>query len=69
MAAPPAGPALRQVAGPTSGRTRGRDDLFVAMARRLVYVALVLLPLLHYRAGKALDLSDAISWWLDSSSS
>jgi hypothetical protein len=35
-----------------------KDDLFVVVARRLVYVGLVLLPLLHYRVGSAFDLSD-----------
>jgi hypothetical protein len=35
-----------------------KDDLFVVMARRFAYVGLVFLPLLHYRAGTALDLSD-----------
>ena len=35
----------------------------MALARRLVYVGLVLLPLLHYRAGKAFDLSDPYSCW------
>ena len=35
-----------------------KEDLFVVMARRLVYVGLVFLPLLHYRVGKAFDLSD-----------
>ena len=30
----------------------------MVVARRLVYVGLVLLPLLHYRVGKAFDLSD-----------
>ncbi len=35
-----------------------KDDLFVALSRRLVYVGLVFLPLLRYRAGKTLDLSD-----------
>ena len=47
--------------GPCSFRcvgTRAKEDLFVVVARRLVYVGLVLLPLLHYRVGKAFDLSD-----------
>ena len=35
-----------------------KEDLFVVVARRLVYVGLVFLPLLHYRIGKAFDLSD-----------
>ncbi len=35
-----------------------KEDLFVVVARRLVYVGLVLLPLLHYRVGNAFDLSD-----------
>ena len=35
-----------------------KEDLFVAIARRLVYVGLIFLPLLHYRIGKAFDLSD-----------
>jgi hypothetical protein len=35
-----------------------KEDLFVVVARRLVYVGLVFLPLLHYRVGKAFDLSD-----------
>ncbi len=43
-----------------AGAGSAKGDVFVATARRLVYVALVLLPLLRYRAGKALDLSDAI---------
>jgi O-Antigen ligase len=38
--------------------TRAGDDLFVAVARRLVYVGLVFLPLLRYRVGSAFDLSD-----------
>ena len=37
-----------------------KEDLFVVLSRRLVYVALVFLPLLRYRAGKALDVSDAL---------
>ena len=40
--------------------TRVKHDLFVVIARRLVYVGLVFLPLLHYRAGKSLDLSDLL---------
>ena len=63
-AAPEAGAALAQVVGPPRARARARaragEDLFVAISRRLVYVALVFLPLLRYRAGKAFDLSDAI---------
>lgn len=66
MAAPPAGSAAalsprspRPAKGTRFG-TRARDDLFVAVSRRLVYVALVFLPLLHYRAGKSLDLSDLL---------
>jgi O-antigen/teichoic acid export membrane protein len=43
-----------------AGQGRAKEDLFVVLARRLVYVALVFLPLLRYRVGKALDLSDAI---------
>jgi O-Antigen ligase len=38
--------------------TKAREDLFVVTARRLVFVGLVFLPLLHYRVGKAFDLSD-----------
>ncbi|HEX4434819.1 MAG TPA: O-antigen ligase family protein [Acidimicrobiales bacterium] len=38
--------------------TKVREDLFVVMARRLVYAGLVFLPLLHYRVGSAFDLSD-----------
>jgi hypothetical protein len=39
---------------------RVKDDLFVALARRLTYVGMFFLPLLKYRAGKTLDVSDAI---------
>ena len=46
------------MAEPQGVAAEPREDLFVALARRLVYVGLVLLPLLHYRAGKAFDLSD-----------
>ncbi len=37
-----------------------RDDLFVAIARRLVYAGMVFLPLLKYRLGHAFDVSDAL---------
>lgn len=67
---PPAtglGPAgAEQLTTGAAGSNGGRrpilekEDVFVVTARRLVYVALVLLPLLRYRAGRALDLSDAI---------
>ena len=40
--------------------TRAGDDLFVAAARRLVYLGLVFLPLLRYRVGSAFDLSDLL---------
>jgi O-Antigen ligase len=35
-------------------------DLFTSLSRVLVYVGMVFLPLLKFRAGKALDVSDAI---------
>jgi hypothetical protein len=38
----------------------GSADLFVSLARFLVYIGMIFLPLLKFRAGKALDLSDAI---------
>jgi hypothetical protein len=37
-----------------------RDDLFVVIARRLVYVGMVFLPLLKYRIGHSFDLSDGL---------
>ena len=46
--------------GAVGGRGRAKEDLFVVTARRLVYVALVFLPLLKYRVGKSLDVSDAL---------
>jgi hypothetical protein len=42
----------------TKAAEAAKEDLFVVVARRLVYVGLVFLPLLHYRVGKAFDLSD-----------
>jgi hypothetical protein len=39
---------------------RVRDDLFVVIARRLVYVGMVFLPLLKFRFGHAFDLSDGL---------
>ena len=47
--------------GPVRSRGAGvREDLFVVIARRLVYVGMVFLPLLKFRFGHAFDLSDGI---------
>ena len=40
--------------------TVSKADLFARLSRFLVYVGMVFLPLLKFRAGKALDVSDAI---------
>jgi hypothetical protein len=46
--------------GTDSKAAPGSTDLFVRSARFLVYVGMIFLPLLKFRAGKALDVSDAI---------
>ncbi len=62
MSGPPSDVRLRALspAPHTPGATtRARQDLFVALARFLVYAGMVFLPLLKYRLGHAFDVSDA----------
>jgi hypothetical protein len=46
--------------GTVSKAAQDSTDLFASLSRFLVYIGMIFLPLLKFRAGKALDVSDAI---------